>query len=118
MNKYQATVVTNLIGGNVELDADQFRRRRHAVTKNEDGSYAVKNKIQFKAGEEFGYDGDVPKGLAENLAELVDEAEAELVDEIVAEYPVHLGGGTWELSNGEKVRGKQAAVNAEAELAD
>lgn len=118
MNKYQATVVTNLVGGNVELDKDQLRRRRHLVTDNKDGTFAVKKSVQFKIGEEFGYDGDVPKGLAENLAELIDEAEAELVDETVVEYPVHLGGGTWKLSNGEKVRGKQAAVNAEAELAD
>ena len=110
MNKYQATVVTNLVGGNVELDADQFRRRRHAVTKNEDGSYAVKNKIQFKAGEEFGYDGDVPKGLAENLAELTDEP--------VIEYPVHKGAGIYELSNGEKVKGKKKAFAAEDELAE
>ena len=114
MNIYQATVVTNLVGGNDELDVDQIRRRRHAVTKNEDGSYAVKNKIQFKIGEEFGYDGEVPKGLANNLAELVDETEAELV----VEYPVHVGGGTWELSNGEKVRGKKKAIAAEAELVD
>ena len=115
MNKYQATAVTNLVGGNVELDADQFRRRRHAVTKNEDGTFAVKDRIQFKAGEEFGYDGAVPKGMA---VDLMAEDEAEVTDEPVTEYPNHLGGGTWGLSNGEKVRGKSAAVLAEAELAD
>ncbi|WP_397376367.1 hypothetical protein [Paenibacillus vietnamensis] len=32
------------------------------------------------------------------------------------EFPKHVGGGTFELSNGEKVRGKEAAEEAEKEL--
>ena len=32
------------------------------------------------------------------------------------EYPVHTGGGWYELSNGEKVQGKQEAEKAEADL--
>lgn len=115
MKQYKATVVTTLVGGNVELDEDQVRRRRHILTANEDGSHAVKDKIQFKVGEEFGYDGDVPKGM---VVDLMAEDEAELVAEDVTEYPNHLGGGTYELSTGEKVRGKEAAIFAEAELSD
>lgn len=31
-------------------------------------------------------------------------------------YPFHTGGGHYELSNGEKVKGKEAAIEAEAAL--
>ncbi|MGE4194717.1 MAG: hypothetical protein AB7E51_15125 [Pseudodesulfovibrio sp.] len=31
-------------------------------------------------------------------------------------FPKHLGGGTYQLSNGEKVKGKEAAATAEAAL--
>ena len=31
-------------------------------------------------------------------------------------YPIHAGGGHYELSNGEKVKGKEAAIKAEAAL--
>ena len=31
-------------------------------------------------------------------------------------YPIHVGGGHYELSNGEKVKGKEAAIEAEAAL--
>ena len=34
----------------------------------------------------------------------------------VEEYPKHTGGGYYELSNGEKVQGKQKAVEAEEAL--
>lgn len=32
------------------------------------------------------------------------------------EFPKHLGGGTFEISNGEKVKGKEAAAEAEKAL--
>lgn len=114
MRQFKTTAITELFGGNLELDKDQLRRRRRLVTDNEDGTFAIKKSVQFKTGEEFGYDGDIPKTLADCLTELVDEAEAELV----VEYPVHVGGGTWELSSGERVKGKDAAIEAEAELAE
>lgn len=38
-------------------------------------------------------------------------------DEVVAEeYPKHTGGGFYELSNGEHVKGKSAAIKAENKL--
>ena len=36
--------------------------------------------------------------------------------EIEPEWPKHLGGGHYELSNGEKVKGKDDAVAAQAEI--
>lgn len=57
---------------------------------------------------------------AERIAKLKDykgEAYiADFEDEEVLEYPHHLGGGTYELSNGEKVKGKEAAIEAENAL--
>ena len=114
MRQFKATAVTTLFGGNLELDKDQLRRRRHLVTENEDGTHAIDKSVMFKAGEEFGYDGDIPKSLADCMTELVDEPVVELVDE----YPVHKGAGIFVLSNGEKVKGKVNAIAAEAELAE
>lgn len=108
MMKYVANAITNLVGGNLELDEDQLRRRRHLVTDNGDGTFAIKKSVQFKRGEEFGYDGEIPRGLAESLIELVDEP--------AIEYPVHRGRGVYELSNGDKVEGKKNAKAAEANL--
>jgi len=33
-----------------------------------------------------------------------------------SKFPKHIGGGVYELSNGEKVKGKDAAIAAQAEL--
>lgn len=33
-----------------------------------------------------------------------------------SEFPKHLGSGIYELSNGEEIKGKKAAINAEAQL--
>lgn len=40
----------------------------------------------------------------------------EAVEDDTPEFPQHVGGGTYELSNGEKVKGKDAAIKAQAEL--
>jgi phage antirepressor YoqD-like protein len=33
-----------------------------------------------------------------------------------SEFPKHVGGGNYELSNGEKIKGKEAVLKAQAEL--
>ncbi|MDL4842832.1 hypothetical protein [Aquibacillus rhizosphaerae] len=49
-----------------------------------------------------------------NLAEdATEQTEATLGDE---EFPKHTGGGWFELSNGEKIQGKEEALEAEKEL--
>lgn len=53
------------------------------------------------------YDGE----RTEELSELGYVAED---DSFI--WPKHVGGGRYELSNGEKVRGKDAAVAAQAEI--
>ena len=40
------------------------------------------------------------------------------VGEGVEGYPQHVGGGYYELSNGERVQGKESAEQAESELGD
>ena len=40
----------------------------------------------------------------------------DFVEEAVETYPKHTGGGYYELSNGEKVKGKDAAIEAEKAL--
>jgi hypothetical protein len=57
---------------------------------------------------------------AERVAFLVDkgfldEKEEQQKDE--SEFPKHVGGGHYELSNGKKVKGKDEAAAAEKELA-
>lgn len=50
------------------------------------------------------------------IVEILAKAEAEKEDQKDETFPKLLGGGYYELSNGEKVRGKDEAVGAEKEL--
>ncbi len=54
--------------------------------------------------------GQMPQNQAEASAFNVDDF---IVEE---EYPIHTGGGYYELSNGDKVQGKDAAIEAENAL--
>lgn len=49
--------------------------------------------------------------LADEVA--VDDAVTTVTEEV---YPKHVGGGYYELSNGEKIKGKDAAIVAEKAL--
>ncbi len=70
MRDFISTRVMDLHAGTVRLDADQYRRRRHLVSpvKGKKDQYTIDKSIQFKTGETFGYDGDIPPVLAECLA--------------------------------------------------
>lgn len=50
----------------------------------------------------------------EPVIKVVEDPENE--DQEDQEFPTHKGGGNYELSNGEKVRGKAAAIEAEDKL--
>jgi len=113
MNKFEAIEVINLHSGHVELDEDQARRRAHNIEEVEKGIFNIVNPIQFKIGEKFSHDGEVSKTLAQSLdVDIVEKAEEETQDSDVT-YPFHVGGPWYELSNGEKVQGKQDAEDAE-----
>lgn len=76
--KYIAlAVVAFAAGAELGLNRDQASARRHALTPNPDrkGWYQATGALQLKAGEEFQYDGELPKGMAESL-EAVKKAKA------------------------------------------
>lgn len=70
-------------------------------------------------GQEFEVTEDRFKEInSTKYGELVEEIKEEdtEVNEVDPEYPKHTGGGYYELSNGEKVQGKEKAIEAENEL--
>ncbi|MGE7091678.1 hypothetical protein ACQKII_09545 [Lysinibacillus sp. NPDC048646] len=71
----------------------------------------------FEATEERVYflTGVHPKYEKIYLAEVTIDEQGES-EEHVSEHPKHTGGGYYELSNGEKVKGKDEAIKAENAL--
>lgn len=64
-----------------------------------------------------GDDADVPADVARGLVSRDDfEPVGWDADDLPGGFPRHRGGGTYELSDGTTVRGKQEAIDAEAEL--
>lgn len=65
MRKFEAKAPLTVSAGAVlGLSAEQAARRALAIKRLPDGSYIVERPTMFKAGEVFGYDGDLPKALA------------------------------------------------------
>jgi hypothetical protein len=57
--------------------------------------------------------------ITEERAEQIMSAHPELIkvlEESALEFPKHVGGGLYVLSNGEKIKGKAAALEAEEKL--
>jgi hypothetical protein len=67
MNKYIVTKPITLHAGVVRLTKEQVRGRMHKLEPVGKDSYRILASNQFKAGEEIGYEGDLPKNMAENL---------------------------------------------------
>lgn len=61
---------------------------------------------------EFGHNARNEKLIVEVMV----KSEPKQEDSNNEEYPKHIGGGYFELSNGKKVQGKEKAVEAEKEL--
>jgi hypothetical protein len=80
MKTYRASKFVTLPSGNVRLTKDQERRRSHAIEKVKGREFKIIAPIGFKAGEEFGYDGEIPKALASSI-EAVKKKPAEKPDE-------------------------------------
>lgn len=70
MKEYQAKQVVTLGAGRVRMDADQAKTRAHNVSPEGEGVFVIVNAIQFKRGERFGWDGDVPKALQDAFGEI------------------------------------------------
>lgn len=56
-----------IFSGILEMDERQASARSYAVTPLGEGLFEVVSPVQFKNGEEFGYDGDVNKSLLQQL---------------------------------------------------
>lgn len=70
MKKYQFIVAGNLpVSSLVELTDKQAKRRSHALENQGKNVYRVMKPVMFKAGEEIGFDGDLPKNIASSVAE-------------------------------------------------
>lgn len=76
MDKYIVTERLAVIAhGVLHLTEEQAKHRAGNLKKLGNGHYEVTGAVQFKRGEEFGYEGDLPKSMAENLT-AKDAAEA------------------------------------------
>ena len=64
-------------GSILEMTKDQAEPRMHNLTKVEEGVYRVERTIQFKNGETFGYDGEIPKIQYSNMEPVEDETGSE-----------------------------------------
>ncbi|MBO8169967.1 MAG: hypothetical protein H0Z35_12405 [Thermoanaerobacteraceae bacterium] len=54
--------------------------------------------------------------LARPVGSEAEQNQMEKISEEQEQYPKHTGGGWYELSNGEKVKGKEEAIKAQAAL--
>ena len=65
----QRIIITGAVAefhsGIVELTPDQAASRTHCLSDLGDGYYQINRTIQFKFGEQLGYDGEINKAQAE-----------------------------------------------------
>lgn len=69
--KFRAVAVVTVGAGAVlGLSGDQAAARRHSLdpVPGRDGWYVSHRPVQFKVGEEFDYEGELPKCLAQAVA--------------------------------------------------
>lgn len=59
---------------------------------------------------------EVISEVEESQTNDVDSEEEKEADEEELDFPIHAGGAYYKLSNGKKVKGKEAAIEAEKEL--
>jgi len=79
MNTYEIINPITLHSGIVKLSDEQAKHRLHKLEaiKGKSGHYKITGPNQFKAGEVIGYDGDIPKGAANDMEELSAKRKAE-----------------------------------------
>ncbi|MFA6121916.1 MAG: hypothetical protein WCT35_04885 [Sideroxydans sp.] len=76
-DKFKVTAVSaRLHAGVLVLTKEQARPRRHNLKEVGKGRYEIVNPVEFKLGEEFGYEGELPKALALNLTSAADAEKA------------------------------------------
>jgi len=77
-------LAVNIAGGILALNKDQAESRVHCLEDLGDGLYEVRKPVQFKHGEEFGYDGEINKALLQELEETAENplSAKELIEQI------------------------------------
>ena len=73
------------------------------------------NKVIRKPDEIFEISEERAKQIIDKNNNLIEIIEFKK-DEVKPEFPKHIGGGLWLLSNGEKIKGKEDALKAEEAL--
>lgn len=74
MQRYTVTGHSvNIHSGILDLAPEQAASRLHSLADLGDGLYEVLSPVQFKRGEEIGYDGEVNKALMQQIAPAVGE---------------------------------------------
>lgn len=71
-------VSVTMRSGLIRLSDEQAAARKHNLKKVGEGEYRILAPIQFKRGEQFGYDGDLLKSLVCELKESHQPAAASL----------------------------------------
>ena len=113
MQKITTLVPIRLSSGKVKLTKEQARRRQHLLGDNKGSTYDLEElgiTVHFKAGEEFSYSGEIPKGWIDNMVEIAGVKKPERSPS----KPKGLGGqksgekaeGPAEDSTGDNVEGK------------
>lgn len=70
MKTYVANDTVTVHEGKVTLSPAQYKRRASLVDKVGGDVYLVVSPVQFKAGEIFGYDGEIPKHYYSSAVEV------------------------------------------------
>ena len=70
MSKYIVTARLRLVCGVLILSAEQANPRAHALKPLGKNRFEIINPVEFKVGEKIGYEGDLPKALADNLTSM------------------------------------------------
>lgn len=64
MRQYEVTALSVMINhGILELSPEQAGVRRHLLCPREEGQYEVSSPVQFKRGEQFGWNGEGNKTI-------------------------------------------------------
>lgn len=78
MKTYTTTAAARIGTGILALSLQQASTRTHALRDLGDGQYEILQPVEFKVGETFGYDQEIPRVLAACLEESGEEALEDL----------------------------------------
>ena len=67
MKTYMSLQPVTIQFGLVQLNKEQAKSRMHNLTLVDGDKYQIVNAINFKAGEVFGFDGQLPKSMVDSL---------------------------------------------------